>query len=281
MIRAKKLYKRLPFRPEKILGSINEKIGYKLFNHGSGLLSEFIGRYSYKKSIKIKSKYPNFNFYKSNGFSEIGFLSNESLSHLNREFDSLIESENNYLSKFSRQIRRPEKSMSLDLIINNENLDKIRSFYGTEIKIDSVLCKRNYGFNKSENTSEYFSEKWHYDGSPIYNFKLFIILKKTTLDHGPFHIHNIENSKKINLMGYKDRRNYGNVGIDSIDGIYKMTGDPGLMVLANTNYCIHRASIPKENYFRDIIVFQISLADKPFDLKNWKNDLQKKGIDKH
>ena len=98
----------------------------------------------------------------------------------------MIESEDNFLSKVSRQIRNPEKSISLDLIINNENIDKIRSFYGTEIKIDSVLCKRNYGFNKSKNSSEYFSEKWHYDGSPIYNFKLFVILKKTTLIMGHF-----------------------------------------------------------------------------------------------
>ena len=281
MTQVKKLYKKLPFRPEKIIGSINEKLGYKFFNHGSGLLSEFLGRHQYKKSLKIESKYPNFGFYKAKGFSEIGYLSNKSLSQLNQEFDSLIESEDNFLSKFSRQIRNPEKSISLDLIINNENIDKIRSFYGTEIKIDSVLCKRNYGFNKSKNSSEYFSEKWHYDGSPIYNFKLFVILKKTTLDHGPFHIHNIENSKKINLMGYKNRRNYGNVEIDGIDGLYKMTGNPGLMVLANTNYCIHRASIPKENYFRDIIVFQISLSDKPFDIKNWKFSLKKKGIDKN
>ena len=53
--------------------------------------------------------------------------------------------------------------------------------------------------------------------SIILNYLLFL---KTTLDHGPFHIHN-RKLKKINLMGYKNRRNYGNVEIDGIDGLTK------------------------------------------------------------
>jgi len=71
-------------------------------------------------------------------------------------------------------------------------------------------------------------------------------------------------------MGFRNRHRY-NLSKDVLEDpnhVVKAIGPTGTAMLCNTELCLHRAEIPEEGHFRDIIQFQFGSSKKPL-VDNW------------
>ena len=58
-----------------------------------------------------------------------------------------------------------------------------------------------------------------------------------------------------------------------------MIGSSGKAIIANTEYCMHKAGEPVNENMRDMIVFQIVPSKKSFNI-DWFDKLITKGLDR-
>ena len=147
--------------------------------------------------------------------------------------------------------------------------------HGEVFNFGPKIERNNEVINVVKKISETFSDKWHFDGSDKYILKLFILIKETTINHGPFHILDLKNTRLAIDKGYLSRRNYGLDENEFNRLSYKFIGGAGKRILAATNKCLHRASMPDYGLYRDMLVICFSPSDKKFDFNEIGNRISR------
>ena len=271
-----------PYRPSKIVQRVDQSLSRSLLGHGAGYRSHLQGKRDIESALKWHTE-PSAEALKmrENGFSEIAPYDEKLMAKIRKKWAKIIDDEEtaSWSSPATRQIRQPAKNLpEIKELATEEVLNHFRGYYGTEVRIDAVLCWRNY--DPAENRGEQvFSNWWHFDAANTAIAKLFVAVSDITEKHGPFHIYPIDKTKDLIKKGYVDRRNYGRAPVEDYDGLYRMTGKSGTAVIGNTELCLHKAGEPEDGNTRDIIQFQIVPSSQPFD-ENWMDNLRAKGVDR-
>lgn len=148
-----------------------------------------------------------------------------------------------------------------------EIISKISDTYNQKIFIDNIYIKRNYGYNEiidkklKKKEDEHFNNYFHYDGNTCNFFKLFINLHDTFENQGPLNFFSKSDSKKfIKESNYTSRLNYNH--INEINYLNINTGKKGDMLFVNTTNCLHRASVPEADKYRDMLFVSFIATNK-------------------
>lgn len=115
--------------------------------------------------------------------------------------------------------------------------------------------RRTFSISGDDLQNEYFNNFFHIDSYLRNHFKIFILLSDVDNHCGPTEVFDFESSKKIcKKNGIFSKRGFLNCsGYKS----FKNIGFSGDVFLCNTSKCLHRATVPKGNNFRDILVFTL------------------------
>ncbi len=271
-----------PYRPSKIVQRFDQSISLSLLGHGAGYRSHLQGKRDIEAALKWHTQpSPEALKMREVGFSEISPIDEKLMAKIRKRWADIIDDDDKaaWGSPATRQIKRPQENLpEIKELASKEVLDHFRGYFGTEVKIDAVLCWRNYD-PKDMRGEHVFSNWWHFDAANTAIAKLFVAVSDITEKHGPFHIYPRDKTKDLIKMGYVDRRNYGGAPVEDYEGLYRMTGKSGTAVIGNTELCLHKAGEPEDGNFRDIIQFQILPSAQAFD-DNWMDNLRLKGIDR-
>ena len=110
-----------------------------------------------------------------------------------------------------------------------------------------------------DNTNpNYYSAKWHVDGSGKDIAKVFVFLHDTDIDQGPTCIASKSQSRALLKAGYKIRKD-SEKGVAEAEQLEKnpeniMVGVNGDVFYFDPNYCIHKAGVPSTGCHRDMLM---------------------------
>lgn len=108
----------------------------------------------------------------------------------------------------------------------------------------------------------YYSEDWHLDSfQEADTLKVFVPLHPVADADGPTEILDLERSRYImreRAAGRLRRNNdHVQIAVKQTAAWTTMTGRPGDVYFARTNYCYHRATSPASGRHRDILIFRL------------------------
>lgn len=161
-------------------------------------------------------------------------------------------------------------------LLTPEIMNALCDYYGTYADVGGVTGWRNYPPDENAPPNLYAS-KWHADRRMPIMMKLFYLVHDTTDQDGPFHIMDRETTKRIVRTEYKDRNNPGEQS-EKDENFFRLTGKAGSILIGNTTYCMHKAGIPAEGHYRDIIQFCFFPSKAPLP-KQWYKDTNRSKID--
>jgi hypothetical protein len=216
-------------------------------------------------------------------FHERGYAAKKSgydpslIAEIQRSFEtclsdpSITEARGNQGFQSSREISRRILDPLINVpclaeLIDDETKDVIGAYYGANFAVLRVVLWRNHHVPPHEaKEAEAYSNWWHCDKRPTDITKLFVNLNDVGEDCGPFHILSRPHTQNLVRIGYKNRKNYGlpMSVIEDPAHMLKATGPAGTGLFCNTELCLHRADIPVEGKWRDIVQFQFVPAEAP------------------
>lgn len=236
-----------------LINKIDKLFGVIFFNNLNPLSYNLFNFY-FKKNIINKKNYLSIDYL--NNFDKYGFskLNNFNLVTLNKikshlKLQNPINGKNN---RFQYKIN-PEIINLIKELINNdcdEILKDIRAYFNSNIYLGHAMITRNYNYNpdKGESYSSYF----HCDGYLNTYFKILINLSDVTEDMGPIHVINkIDTKKDVGLFKYNTRNYKKERNINSKIFVNNSKFGEGLLI--STTDCLHKAGIPKEGKYRDML----------------------------
>lgn len=147
----------------------------------------------------------------------------------------------------------------------------MEGYYQSYFDIKYIEGWRNKHVPKSvENKSELFSNHWHCDNRSTEYLKLFIPLNNLTTDDGPFHIMSLQRTKQLMKSGFgsRDEYNLEDSLINDPNHVKKITGEVGMAYFGNPQMCLHRAGVPSEGHWRDMINFVFAPSKTPLN-EDW------------
>lgn len=266
--------------------AIDRKLSHRVFGHGAGIKHTAIGAY-HALTAKRKQTHADANIQalRKTGVLDLGIpYDAQTMAQIRKEWASAMADNEKSVAvhEFRRQIVYPQKNLpGIHALIRPDILAVFENYYGSEIKIISVSCWRNIGPPLEKVHDRLFSNTWHCDYETTSLMKLFVCISDITADDGPFHIHPRSNTRKLMKMGYKARDNYAGAkgALDTMDGLFRLIGPSGSAAACNTQTCLHRAGVPKEGHFRDILQLQI-LPSRTKRGSDWTEHLIRKGAER-
>lgn len=141
----------------------------------------------------------------------------------------------------------------------------LTEYYGTNIGVTSVLLWRNYHVPEDKENRIVFSNDWHNDNIAPTELKLFVNITDVTENHGPLHVISKPATQKLfKQKAFRGRKKQNDMSALEDEGhIIKHTGKAGSAVLAHASDCLHRADIPGEGNYRDMLEFQFHPTAAP------------------
>lgn len=254
-------------------------IGRMLFKNTAGLMNNLEGK---KTESKIKKKLINAQnpdstviHFRDNGLTNLGSPFNDLLiKEIADKYNKMIEDDkfsiirSQYEGKvYSRMINRPHRLFpELKNLITPNLIKMIEQYYKIHFQIVDVTMWRTYHV-PSEVTSkkEIFGNNWHCDGDNTTITTIFVNLTDVTEKDGPLHLVPSERTKELIKMGYKTRHNY-NIPMEILEDqkyVLEHVGSKGSSIWVNTQHCLHRAGIPEEGRYRDMLQFRFIPSEKP------------------
>lgn len=271
-----------PPLPRKILNFVGRKVdistGRLFYGNTAGLKHNFEGerdRTKNKVGLKILQDDSRVKQWKDTGVLPLGMPYDKQLiSTLQSKYNKMIEDDKYSFIKrehngkvYSRMLYMAFKNFKeVGELLTDEIKKLIQARYQSNFQVSHVIGWRNYHAPAEMlGGKEIFSNRWHCDHSNTSVEKLFVNLSDVGEDDGPFHIMPINRTKEILKMGYGHRRDY-KISEDILEDpkhIVKATGDAGSALLCNTELCFHRADIPAEGHYRDLIQFKFVPSKEP------------------
>ncbi len=141
----------------------------------------------------------------------------------------------------------------------------LTEYFDTNIGVTSVLLWRNYHVPEDNENRIVFSNDWHNDNIAPTELKLFVNITDVTENHGPLHVISEQESKRLfSEKAFKGRKKQNDVSsLENSEHLIKHTGKAGSAVLAHASCCLHRADIPGEGNYRDMLEFQFHPTTAP------------------
>lgn len=252
---------------------VNQTLSKVLFGSYIGLDKFLIG---YTKILYHGKK--RLRFQKSSGLEQLlsqGYVKFDSpidevkLNSCYSEIKEKLDDQNNVIKLsntdkfkgegFKKLLKNPDKINGIYDLIPQHVFDILVEFYGTEkFHIIPEVWRNFHVPNQIIKDNEILSDRFHLDANDYSLLKLFILVHQVDNTLGPYTFIDKKNSKKfIRSREYISRNNYKEEVLDQC--AIKVTGDAGMYVLGHNAFCLHKAGIPSEGKFRDIIQFKFYL----------------------
>ena len=206
------------------------------------------------------------------------------LDTIKTKYDSLMENEetsypdNIFEGKsYSRHITKVYQQIGeISELITDEIKNILRGYYQGNFQVKYIEAWKNkYVPEEIQSKSELLSSHWHCDNRSTEYLKLFVPLIDLTEDDGPFHIMSQNRTKQLMKMGYGTRDDYNldDKVMNDPNEVIKITGNLGMAYFGNPQLCLHRAGIPTNGHWRDIIDFVFAPSSEPLP-DNWLETFQ-------
>jgi len=251
----------------------------------------FLNNFRAKKELKFLQRVTQLDQHKDkfNQFIDQGYLTvpnhyEDNLIHtIKRKYEQLIKDENRSLfigpriKHALRAIKEPVIDIpELQNLLSQQVQEHIRSYYKTNFQVLHIRCWRTYHIDQKYAKQDVYSNLWHNDPFPITLLRYFVYLSDGVNEKtGALHLHSISNTQKIMRTGYLRRRAIIGQAAKIIDDpkhIIIFSGNMGDGCLMNPQLCLHRAGIPENGKYRDMIQFTLAPAEKPLS-PTWFSDL--------
>lgn len=207
----------------------------------------------------------------------------EILDPIRKQFDNLIEDDTTSVVRgrhedliTSRVIQHPPSRISeLENLLDDQILGITERFFGAHFKPAEIRCMRNYHVpSEIVQESESFANYWHCDQHPIDAIKIFITLHDTNERHGPLHVLPWDESERISKQRFlRDYHGVPGEFVEDNADVSKFTGPAGSVAFAKTNELLHRAGVPHEGEYRDMIFIYGYATDQPLS-SSWFSDIE-------
>jgi hypothetical protein len=260
---------------KNFLHNFNQTKGVTFFKNPNNLYYNIFNYYLRKKIVSITNEMKEFHY---EGYFKNKFNISNDLNILKRLLNQQ-NPERNKKNIFLYELNLDVRNEIKRLINNNfsQITNEFKKYFKRNISIIDVSIKRNYSLenfdlvNKSKEV-EFFNNYFHCDHYIGNYFKLFINLHDVSEDHGPLEVFSIQNTKKfVSESNYKNRNNYNKLNSKYL---YKNIGSHGDSLFCSTTMCLHRASVPKEKKFRDMlfVTFAASKLNQSDNLFHFEKD---------
>ena len=168
----------------------------------------------------------------------------------------------------------------VEKLITPEILETLSMYYRSYVNIISVSVWRNLSVDilNFNGTARYvYSSSWHTDRQMPCSLKLFYLIHDVTASHGPLHIIPRQPTEDIFGGGYSGRiEETERIEVEAAKYIWRLTEKAGTVLIANTTRCLHRASIPAPDLYRDILQVMLFPASAPVPI-DWVRDPNRQG----
>ena len=253
------------------LNFLDYKLGRIIFSNDNNFLINLIG------SIKLKKKiFKEKDELDINGFKFIDGLDKIKIKKfyskcIKKINDNNFKNFNNTEKAFRYDMDVEDIENAFNIIKDDKISSQINKFYNSKFIVTNLQFYRTLHF-ENDNKKEQYSNFWHCDHYLKTLTKLFIFLHEVKIDNGPFEYFDLDQTKKIVKNGFSGRNySYKNTIFDNFKKKIVL-GDVGEGFLCRTTECIHRATIPHKNKYRDILQFDI-FPSKKLEIDNFKNNL--------
>lgn len=142
--------------------------------------------------------------------------------------------------------------------IIDRHFDDIVAYLGKNFVHDKTAVWRNYSFPHEFLSHDIYSNVWHQDSDEGNRcLKIFLLVHDVDVSRGPFRFIEFKSVKK-HWDKLRERYSVKNVrSLSKFDEEVLFCGKKGDYIIVDTSKCMHRASVPEQGKFRDII--QLSL----------------------
>lgn len=212
------------------------------------------------------------------GFSYLPFKLNVNLLEKINKKSNLISSKLPLQNNCSKTLTFNELEEFHEDIFKlfDKNLTKVlEAYYKSNFRVSGALKKYTYHIDtRKNNNKEVYSDHWHTDSSPYSMLGIFVLMKKTDNSDGPMILIDMKDTKNIIRNGYVREKNvYMKDYIENSFSKVNFTGDIGNVLICRISSCLHRASIPKFNHSREMMIlhtFPISGKNLSYSYKKGK-----------
>jgi hypothetical protein len=273
---------RLGKRVKHLYHRVDYAAGKKIFGNTIGITNNFKGSL---KNAQGGSEVegvndPRINELRTNQYLVLNnHYDKKLLDTIKVKYDSLIENEetsyrsNMFESKsYSSHISKVYKQIGeVSELITDEIKNILQGYYQGNFEVRYIEAWKNkYVPKEIQSKSELLSSHWHCDNRSPEFLKLFVPLIDLTEDDGPFHIVSQKRTKQLMKMGYGTRDNYNldDKVINDPNEVIKITGEVGMAYFGNPQLCLHKAGVPTNGHWRDMIDFVFAPASEPLP-DNW------------
>ena len=255
----------------KFLNFLDYKLGRIVFANDNNFILNLIGSIKLRNRLfkkKDELDINGFKFLDSLNKFEISNFYSKCLKKINRNnFKSFSNTEN----ALRYNLDSEDIQNAFKIIKNNTISDQIKKFYNSNFIVTNLQLYRTLPFDSSIEKEQY-SNFWHCDHYMKTLLKVFIFLHDVRIENGPFEYFDIYQTKKIVKKGFSGRNKCYENSIFTNFKKKSAIGDVGQGFICRTTECIHRATIPHENKYRDILQFDI-FPSANLELDNFKNNL--------
>lgn len=259
-----------------IRSRLNVNIGRRLFDNDGGVISNVIGRYV-KKRDSNRAKQLGFHCDANHfvrGLAERGFAvvdgaaSENIMISLAETWDRWAK-EQKYPDDGRLELSSADHSEDikpflplLQQLITADVQDTLEAYFEGYFRIINFHIYRNRKSLKRSKLDSYgATAHWHTDGSTSESIKLFFMLSDVTSANGPMEIISRVDTRKViqsNSFCFPDKKGRTVSYINNECDITSLQGKRGSAFYALTNDVLHRATVPDEGEFRDLIGFYIT-----------------------
>ncbi len=260
------------------LNFIDYKLGRIVFSNDNNFLINLIGSFKLRnKLFKKKSELDLTGFKLINGIDT--FKIKDFYNGCQKKMNiNTFKDYNSTKSAFSYTMDTEDIEKAFSIIKDEIILNQFKEFYRSSFVVTNIKMYRTLHFDTSIEKEQY-SNFWHCDHYLKTLTKLFIFLHEVKIENGPFEYYDLSQTKKIVKKGYSGRNKNYDKSIFDKSKKERVLGNIGQGFICRTTECIHRATVPHENKFRDILQFDIfpteNLAIDNFK-KNLSPELSKK-----
>ena len=255
---------------------INVKLGQYFYHNDGGVVSNAVGRYVWHRDMRLSKK--NGFHTKTNIFSQKlhkkglvfydGLIGSEVVNTLSEQWNTYCNSQE--MPKDFRLQLSSEQSLdvikskfpTLDQVLTKEIIDIVQQYYQSYVNLLNIhLYRITTPTQDMMKTAYGETGNWHTDGSTSESLKIFILLSDVTDAHGPMNLISTKNTKNvIKNHNFKFSTDSSNKFIKNNYQSVQFTGKKGKVMIARTNDCLHRASIPENGRTRDILTFYVTTS---------------------
>ena len=192
-------------------------------------------------------------------FQDLGYFSlkdmdSNKLRIIQKEIEKQSKNITKNQTKYQFEINAVLKKIVNDYIDEEkkELFRDLSNYYKSNIFLSKVKLHRIYNHN---NQKEEYANFLHYDQTIMTHFKIFININNVTEKRGPFSFYDVKKSVKfLKKNKFYERKKYNPMlETEFEDKIIKHIGKPGSSLICRSGECLHRASIPDKNNFRDLL----------------------------